>query len=908
MNFKISAIMMIMVAVFLAFNILAPAGSAEISIEGEGILAQPPAGWIHRPLLEFFTGLSCSSCMGDSPTADSPEKAVHDTYLKSMEDGSVPHTTVVFHELNGGHVDDLQTEESEQRMKYYQPGLSGTPDIEFDGGYFELGGFSSSTRDINKANIQLALEESRQRHNNAPFRPMDRLTWSFPFIRLEIDQFYENGEFTVVGSVNYEGNAKLLGNPQLQGSLYIFMVEDGVEAYSKIYDQYVNNDAVFRGYAVEDETFSLTNGNAYEFSGSWPIPTIDLEGGVPVRPQNVYAVAAVFDTTDTDSVASASDGNTRANSIRCLQSATSDSTAYDRENDPPGITNAELDGSTVTVTFEDDGGIAKASLFWTPFAENSTLWIPLEMELQGEELCDDAGVCYAFSDPVGTAELEGYLGEPIYVQVLANDDQMAQGRSRIFFIEGKELLQVKSTGAIDLSGGSMMIILGILVIILGPVLYLISRKKKGNMFQFFSSKGTMAVIIMIGLIISFVGGSSLLSEEVTTVPDFSMTDTGGNIHTPLDYQGKVLVIDIMFTTCDSCNKEMPDVVDVYKWAKEEYGAEVEFLSVSVDKDDTANMMDDFQKKYGADWPIGRDTSFIQKFSALEVPKMFVIAPNGDVAFQHTGFIDKGEVKEAITSAHEETYKISPIAQRSGIIVITLSAVTFGILTFFSPCSFPMLPGYLSYYISSQAGEKKKVNPIKGGSFAAMGIIVFFLLIAVLVALLGAVVKSLLVFLMPFIGGILLLIGLLTLLGKDQFLEKFVDIIKKPFQILYYSIRGDRQSDPSGSGGLFAYGFGYGAAASSCMAPAFIGVIILGSSTALGWLGGIIVFLAYTFAIATMMIVFSYMAATGSKGMERFISSTDKVKKISGLLLVFAGMFVIWYAFWGYKVIGGFFSI
>lgn len=897
------------VAAFLLLGVFAPFGSSQMNIDGpDGLMAQPPSGWIHRPLMEFFTGLSCPACMGDSPTADSPEKAFHDTWLKAKDDESVPQTALVFHELNGGGVDALRTEESEDRMRYYQPGLAGTPDIQFDGGYFELGGFSSSTRDIDEPNIQLALEESRQRYNNKPLRPMERLTWSFPYIWLEIDQFYNDGEFTVVGKVTYDGNAKLVGNPQLQGSLFVFMVEDGVEAYSKVYDQYVNNDAVFRGYAIEDETFSMGNGDVYEFSGRYQIPLIDPEEGVPIKPQNMYAIAAVFDTQDTDSVSSPSDGNTRAGTPRALQSATSDSTAYDRENRPPKISSAQLEDDGITVIFEDEGGIALASLFFNTEAENSTQWTSIDLELQGEELCDDSGTCYAYSDPIGTARLDGYDGGPLYVQVLANDDQMAQGTSEVFSIGGESTVQVKGAGSLSLSGGSMIIIIGVLVMILGPLMYVISRKKEGNIFQFFSSKGTLAVIIMIGLIIAFVGGSSLLSKEVTTVPDFSVTDTTGTVHTPADYSGKVLVIDIMFTTCSVCMKEMPDVVEVYEWAKSEYGSEVEFLSVSVDKDDTANMMNDFQKRYGAEWPIGRDTSFIEKFDAVEAPKMFIIAPNGDVAYQHTGFIDKEEVKDAITAAHEETYKISPIAQRSGFVTIAFFAVTFGVLTFFSPCSFPMLPGYLSYYITSQAGEEKKINPIKGGTMAAIGIIAFFLIVAVLVALLGAVVKSWLVYLMPVIGFLLLLIGVITLIGKDDFLEKFIDLLKKPFTMLVTAIRGERQTEQKGSGGLFLYGFGYGAAASSCMAPAFIGVIFLGLNTSLGWLGAVLVFMAYTFSIATMMIVFSYMAATGSKSLEKFISSSDKVKRISGLLLVFAGAFVIWYAFWGYKYIGGFFSI
>jgi len=72
---------------------------------------------------------------------------------------------VVFHELNGGGVDDLNTEEATARMRFYQPGLSGTPDVQFDGGYIEIGGFSASNKPIDPPTIDWALSTSGSRYN-----------------------------------------------------------------------------------------------------------------------------------------------------------------------------------------------------------------------------------------------------------------------------------------------------------------------------------------------------------------------------------------------------------------------------------------------------------------------------------------------------------------------------------------------------------------------------------------------------------------------------------------------------------------------------------------------------------------------------------------------------------------------
>ena len=248
----------------------------------------------------------------------------------------------------------------------------------------------------------------------------------------------------------------------------------------------MNNDAVFRGYAVEDESFSLRDGGSWEFSASWPVPEIDPEDGVPIKPQNVYAVAAVFDTQDDDSAPSLTDGNQKG-TIRCLQSATSDSTAYDRENTPPSISDITYTDGTVTVVFEDEGGIANGVAFYNIEAANSTVWLPLELELQGEELCDDSGVCYAYSDPIGIAGLE-HDGGPLYMQVLANDDQMAQGRSEVFSVgESSSASRNKGSANLDLSSGFGILALGLAVILVAIILFIVSRKKKGNFFKFFAA-------------------------------------------------------------------------------------------------------------------------------------------------------------------------------------------------------------------------------------------------------------------------------------------------------------------------------------------------------------------------------------------------------------------------------------
>ncbi|MBI2649705.1 hypothetical protein HYX04_00145 [Candidatus Woesearchaeota archaeon] len=56
-------------------------------------------------------------------------------------------------------------------------------------------------------------------------------------------------------------------------------------------------------------------------------------------------------------------------------------------------------------------------------------------------------------------------------------------------------------------------------------------------------------------------------------------------------------------------------------------------------------------------------------------------------------------------------------------IIVLSVI-FGIAAFFSPCSFTVLPAYISNYLTKQEKQKSKLFELfKLGIFAALGIIV-----------------------------------------------------------------------------------------------------------------------------------------------------------------------------------------
>jgi len=114
-------------------------------------------GWTHRPIVEHFTGLSCSPCMN----------VAHPDLTRLWEEegytAEQPWTYVEWHEYNGGHVDDLATEDTKERMRFYQPGVSATPCADVDGGYVECGGAHQSNS-CDYETVKQALHNSSAWH------------------------------------------------------------------------------------------------------------------------------------------------------------------------------------------------------------------------------------------------------------------------------------------------------------------------------------------------------------------------------------------------------------------------------------------------------------------------------------------------------------------------------------------------------------------------------------------------------------------------------------------------------------------------------------------------------------------------------------------------------------------------
>ena len=446
----------VVMAIALSFCSPCSSGVVEEIIEVETVNSDRtyPNDWTHRPFGELFTSLSCVYCMNYADPA--MEKVIHDVDT----DESNPYNVVVFHQTNGGAGDDpFHTLDSRSRMRDHY-GQTGTPNAQFDGNYRYVGGGGES----NYQDYTNALSESGQREgegNDEPFKIVDLDIYS-EFIGSESEG--EAGQFKLSVDIAYHGQTggddgvptepdDILGeSSDLNGELIVFMVEDGVPAYSSYLDEIWANRMVFREYGIESEEFTLSQDESATFSAVWKVPTTQIDGDgvegdikIPINPGRIIPIAVVFDRDDTDSGNDQdSNGDDTYPTPRSIQSATPQSTKYDNpERDVPEITKKTetyLDeGAEILANFDADEGIGAAFVVYNYESSNFTgEWMTDEMKIEGEEVCDENGVCYAYSGATGTSVIPYSGDSQIYYQVIFSDGNKTSSRTDVLIFVGAD--------------------------------------------------------------------------------------------------------------------------------------------------------------------------------------------------------------------------------------------------------------------------------------------------------------------------------------------------------------------------------------------------------------------------------------------------------------------------------------
>ena len=201
----------------------------------------------------------------------------------------------------------------------------------------------------------------------------------------------------------------------------------------------------------------------------------------------------------------------------------------------------------------------------------------------------------------------------------------------------------------------------------------------------------------------------------------------------------------------------------------------------------------------------------------------------------------------------------------------LFALAAGVATFFAPCSYALLPGYVGYYVAATGQER---TPLRGatirGLAAAIGALTIFGVLSGLAVVAGDTLEGALPFLEYGVGIGLIGIGLWVLYGGTGAVH--VLLPRRRASVFGFGI----------------FGAAYSLAATACVLPLFLAFVFRSLTMSPG--ETLLVLGTYAGGFAALMLSVTVAIAVGyNLGANRFVGYTELFVRFAGVVLVLAGL-------------------
>jgi cytochrome c-type biogenesis protein len=435
------------------------------------------------------------------------------------------------------------------------------------------------------------------------------------------------------------------------------------------------------------------------------------------------------------------------------------------------------------------------------------------------------------------------------------------------------------------------------------------------------SKVIIAIILVVVIILASAAYLLSTQGEAEPVADFTLVDIDGEQFNLSDHRGKIVVLDFMYVDCTACLVAEKNLKALYP----NFEGELHIISVDVWPDiDTVERLRDHRDDnqvnldnwtFALDSPQGSSGYVYQIYNVQGFSNIYIIDKDGYATYHAVGEPSREELEKEINKAIIGAQPI--LVQQMSMVIVAILA---GVASFFSPCAFPMLPGYMAYFLGLQTGlkEQSKRNLYKravfGGIAGGIGIISIYIIIGIIILSFGSAVASYIPLLGPIVGIILIILGLL------MFTNIQYTALIRPFQILASKLKRKKKEDEQASEGteeseksddaakgyyikLFRYGVGYGAAASACVAPLFIVLVTTASAASITgtFLDGLIVLLLFAFVVIGLMTAITIaLTIFGQKATQSLSKYTEVIKKVSAIVLIIVGIALIAFYYAAYS--------
>jgi len=215
------------------------------------------------------------------------------------------------------------------------------------------------------------------------------------------------------------------------------------------------------------------------------------------------------------------------------------------------------------------------------------------------------------------------------------------------------------------------------------------------------------------------------------------------------------------------------------------------------------------------------------------------------------------------------------------------AFAAGLLSTVNPCGFAMLPAYLSFFMGLHEDEDLPRRVVVGralkiGLIMSSGFVAIFGTTGLIIRFGGQAIQdsvaNSLAWIAVVTGGGIVALGVWLLMGNS-------------LKVRVPNFRTNTQSE--GAGTIFTFGISYALASLSCAFPIFAGVVAASFSQNL--VEGVGSFFAYAAGMAAVVMVLTVGLALGKdKVVHRLRRASHVFDRISGIVLVIAGAFIVFY--------------
>ncbi|MCB0521472.1 MAG: TlpA family protein disulfide reductase [Lewinellaceae bacterium] len=148
------------------------------------------------------------------------------------------------------------------------------------------------------------------------------------------------------------------------------------------------------------------------------------------------------------------------------------------------------------------------------------------------------------------------------------------------------------------------------------------------------------------LLFTFFSFSCLLSAQ-KTLPNVNVKTLDGKTVNLKEYAaqtGKTIIIDFWATWCSPCKKELDEIAELYPDWQKDYN--VELLAITIDNQRALPKVPGIVETKGWEYTIfaGNEEEMRSAFNFQTIPQTLVADKNGNIVFEHNGYVPGDEVE------------------------------------------------------------------------------------------------------------------------------------------------------------------------------------------------------------------------------------------------------------------------